>query len=98
MQPELRVLDRAFRLFREDLVAPVREALAAAAAPARAARRGPRPCVFKNAVIAKLETDAAVPHVVLEFDLPERLRKLGKGERVRRVLLFATPVPSTATQ
>ena len=87
--PLARGLDRAFRLFREDQVSDVRAAMhnAYAVKP-----DGPRPCVFANAAVAGIDADAPLPCVLLEFDLPERVRKLRTlAERVCATLCPRVP-------
>ena len=82
-----RGVDRAFRLFREDQISDVRSALhnAYAAKPT-----APRPCVFKNAAVIGVDVDAPVPCVVLEFDVPERVRKLRTlADKVRLPIIYS---------
>ena len=77
----MRMVDRAFRLFREDQVACVRTALHDAFA-ADKDRRGPKPVVLQNAELVGVEVPGGrkgsipVPSIVLEFDLPARVCKL----------------------
>jgi hypothetical protein len=74
-------MDRLFRLFREDQVAVMRQALEDCDSPPAS---GPRPLVFKNVSVEGYGFDKGhSPFFQLCFDVPDRVRNMPKDSLVR---------------
>jgi hypothetical protein len=69
-------MDRLFRLFREDQVAVMRQALEDCNSPCVS---GPRPLVLKNVNVEGFDFDSGnTPFFELWFDVPDRLWNMPK--------------------
>ena len=79
LQPAARGVDRVFRLFREDQVSSIRDALhnATAERPSK-----PRPTMLQNAAIVRPDKNNARPLFHMEFDFPAPLLMMSAAEKV----------------
>lgn len=73
VQPQARGMDRLFRLFREDQLICIRQALEDCDSPHT---NGPRPLVFTNVRPEGFEFDRGhAPFFKLGFDVPDKVRR-----------------------
>lgn len=87
MQAETRGVDRIFRLFREDQIAGIRDALEAAdgGEAGHAPRRpGPKPIKFEDARLEDVMfSRPGAPLFKLSFDVPRRVQQMRAADLVR---------------